>query len=109
VRCVVGCANEPAVNAPRNIENPLDGNNSIDNHIQIYNTSDRIQVQGANFVGRENYVRTYDNPTTLNVKIDVTSVYPNTCVDAHMTDQKHPELIKQNIDSGIIPSIPKTK
>jgi hypothetical protein len=98
-----------AINATTNIENPLDGGNSIDNQIQIYNISDSVQVKGTNFIDRENYVRTYNNLTTKNVKKDLTNVCPNTCVNIHMIDQTYPELIKQNIDSGLIPSISKTK
>jgi RHS repeat-associated protein len=113
----------PADNKSGSPENPATIEELINSHTQIYNESDCIIQKGANVFGNvdgsEWFEKTYDNPGTKNIKIDVTKEYTTVrqnaqtgmeykdvdCMGAHSWDDEHPEVIKKNIDNGTIPKL----
>lgn len=115
----------PAVNNIGDSENPATHTGILSNHIQIYNKIDIIQKTGANAFNNKlitsPYSRTYNNPSTKNVEIDVSEFYKTTGIiykngqryeytktdgiGAHSADFEHPEIIKKNIDNGTIKPI----
>jgi RHS repeat-associated protein len=106
----------PAVNNPNSSENPEMANKifpslgkAIDNHIHIYNVQDKVQTELANAVDSENYDRNYKNKDTQNIRIDVLDYYEGVTIDAHGVDKDKPEVIKKNIDNGVIPKIKPEK
>lgn len=122
----------PVDNSKGSVENPETYGNLINKHIHIFNTSDLIQVAGADAAAAvdgatekiplENFKRKYKFSKTQNVELDVEKLYTHKTstvgrrgekltiksvdgVGAHSVDNEHPEFIKQKIDDGTIPKI----
>jgi len=122
----------PVDNTKGSVENPETYGNLINKHIHIYNTSDLIQVAGADAAAAidaaaenkplENFKRKYKFLKTQNVEINVEKLYTHETstvgrqgekltiksvdgVGVHSVDNEHPEFIKQKIDDGTIPKI----
>ncbi|WP_281324080.1 RHS repeat-associated core domain-containing protein [Flavobacterium sp. IMCC34518] len=113
----------PADNAKNSYENPEKWSSMINSHIHLYNSLDFVQETGANIFGNvdgdANFERTFKNPKTKNIKLDVNKYFqvkrtePNsgdviTTTDgmgAHSFDDIFPEILKKDIDNGKIPTI----
>jgi predicted nucleotide-binding protein (sugar kinase/HSP70/actin superfamily) len=111
----------PADNAEGSVENPSTYAKLINKHIQLYNDLDVVQESYANRIDPlEDFEKTYNERKTHNIKLNVDKYYKKieikngktkTSVDgtgAHSVDYEHPEVLKEGIDNGTIPTIKKS-